>query len=81
MFPAVLADKADVQAVGSAEPLHVTVTIGVVGPVQLLRIVLVVLERGDRPCFASKSHDGRPKLQQVSCRNNLNRIVSRQRWQ
>ena len=42
----VLAEQAVVQAVNSTEPLYVTVTNGVAGPVQMLRIVFIV-PKGD----------------------------------
>ena len=45
-FPVVLADRAIPQAVGTTEPLNITVTSGVAGPVQVSLMVFVV-SKGD----------------------------------
>ena len=58
-FPVVLADQAIAQAVGTNEPLNVTVTSGVGGPVQLTRIVFTVLEGERRSVIAGAPHNGR----------------------
>ena len=46
-FPVVLADQAIPQAVGTTEPLNITVTSGVARPVQVSLIVFVVSEGDD----------------------------------